>query len=74
MFSPYADGWGKIATIMRPDSWPPPPDYRPSVLHNTYPSSYVDRYHYPNPGTGAPMSPPDPAAGGIAPMRGATDH
>lgn len=71
MYTPFADGWGKTATpITRPDSWPPPPDYPPSVLHNTYPNFYVAPYHYPNPVTGAPMPPPDPAAGGIAPMRG----
>lgn len=47
MYTPFADGWSKTATpITRPDSWPPPPDYPPSVLHNTYPNFYVAPYHW----------------------------
>ncbi|HWW63709.1 MAG TPA: nuclear transport factor 2 family protein [Sphingomonadaceae bacterium] len=70
MYTHYADGWAKYARpITRPDSWPPPPDYPPSVLHNSYPNFYVEPYHYPNPVTGAAMPPPNPAAGGVAPMQ-----
>ncbi|CAN5554463.1 hypothetical protein BH09PSE4_BH09PSE4_21110 [soil metagenome] len=76
MYTPYADGWGKTGSpITRPDSWPPPPDFPPTVLTNNYPNFYVEPFHYPNPVTGAAMLPPDPAAGGIAPMGGALpDH
>lgn len=70
MYTHYKDGWAKHASpITRPDSWLPPPDYAPSVLTNNYPSFYVAPYHYPNPVTGKPMPPQNPAAGGVAPMR-----
>lgn len=70
MYTDYKDGWAKSASpITRPDSWTPPPDYPPSVLHNNYPSFHVEPYHYANPVTGNPFQKPNPAAGGIAPMR-----
>lgn len=69
MYTPYADGWARKASpITRPDSWPPPPDYPPTVLYNNYPSFHVEPYHYVNPVTGLPMPKPHPAAGGVAPM------
>ncbi|HEY4212318.1 MAG TPA: nuclear transport factor 2 family protein [Steroidobacteraceae bacterium] len=69
MYSPVVDGWGKNALAnTRPDSWDPPPDLPPTVVYNMFPSFYVEPYHYPNPVTGEPMPPPNPAAGGVAPM------
>ena len=69
MYTSYKDGWGKVATPhTRPDSFAPPPDYPPTVVSLTYPSFYVEPYHYPNPVTGKPMPPPNKAAGGVAPM------
>ena len=44
-------------------------DRPPTVVLLTYPSFYVAPYHYPNPVTGRPMPPPNPAAGGMAPMK-----
>ncbi len=69
MYTHYSQGWGKFASpVTRPDSWPPAPDYPPSVVTNNYPSFYVEPYHYPNPVTGEPMPKQNPAAGGAAPM------
>ena len=69
MYSPVTEGWGRTALPnTRPDSWEPPPDLRPTVTYNNYPSFYVEPFHYPNPVTGQPMPQLNPAAGGIAPM------
>lgn len=69
MYAQYKDGWQTSAIPnTRPDSFAPPPDLPPSVVYLTYPSFYVTPYHYPNPVTGRPMPPPNPAAGGVAPM------
>jgi hypothetical protein len=69
MYAQYKDGWELSAVPhTRPDSFDPPPDLPPSVVSLTYPSFYVTPYHYPNPVTGRPMPPPNPAAGGVAPM------
>jgi hypothetical protein len=70
MYTSYKDGWQTAATPeTRPDSFLPPPDLPPTVVLLTYPSFYVAPYHYPNPVTGRPMPPPNPAAGGLAPMQ-----
>jgi hypothetical protein len=70
MYSPVTEGWANTALPnTRPDSWAPPPDLRPTAIYNTYPSFYVEPYHYPNPVTGRPMPALNPAAGGIAPMK-----
>lgn len=71
MYAPYKGGWkdGSVPNT-RPDSFPPPPDLPPSQVYLTYPSFYVLPFHYPNPVTGRPAPPPNPAAGGTAPMRG----
>jgi hypothetical protein len=69
MYTQYKDGWAVSAVPhTRPDSFPPPPDLPPSTVSLTYPSFFVNPYHYPNPVTGRPMPPPNPAAGGVAPM------
>ncbi len=70
MYTSYKDGWQFAATPeTRPDSFLPPPDLPPTVVLLTYPSFYVEPYHYPNPVTGRPMPRPNPAAGGMAPMK-----
>ncbi|HUN73848.1 MAG TPA: nuclear transport factor 2 family protein [Steroidobacteraceae bacterium] len=69
MYAPYKGGWrdGSVPNT-RPDSFAPPPDLAPSVVYLTYPSFYLLPFHYPNPVTGRAPPPPNPAAGGVAPM------
>jgi hypothetical protein len=69
MYTMYADGWHK-ATVpnTRPDSFPPPPDLPPSVIYLTFPSFYLNPFHYANPVTGKPAPRPNRAAGGLVPM------
>ena len=53
-YTPYADGWAKTAL---PNSRPEkdlPPDRPPTVVYDTYPSTYVAPFHYSNPVTGKP--------------------
>jgi hypothetical protein len=70
MYALYKEGWETSAIPeTRPDSFLPPPDLPPTVVLLTYPSFYVEPYHYPNPVTGKPMPRPNPTAGGTAPMR-----
>jgi len=70
MYTSYKEGWEFAATPnTRPDSFAPPPDLPPTVIYLTYPSFFVEPYHYPNPVTGRPMPPPSPVAGGVAPMQ-----
>ena len=70
VYTSYKGGWKTAATPnTRPDSFLPPPDLPPSVVYLTYPSFYVEPFHYPNPVTGRPMPAPHPAAGGMAKMR-----
>lgn len=67
MYSGYAIGWLDDVTLNTfPEKFKPPPDLPPTVIYLTYPNYYVEPFHYPNPVTGAPMPPPDPAAGGEA--------
>ena len=67
MYSGYQIGWvDNLIYNTWPTKFPPPPDLPPSVVYLTYPSYYVEPYHYPNPVTGEPMPPHDPAAGGEA--------
>ncbi len=70
MYAPYKGGWrdGAVPNT-RPDSFAPPPDLPPSHVYLTYPSFYVLPFHYVNPVTGEPAPPPNPAAGGVAPMQ-----
>jgi cell division protein FtsB len=69
MYAAYKGGWrdGAVPNT-RPDSFLPPPDLHPSEVYLTYPSFYLLPFHYPNPVTGRPPPPPNPAAGGVAPM------
>ena len=67
MYSGYAKGWvDDIIINTWPAKFPPPPDLPPTVIYLAYPSYYAEPYHYPNPVTGEPMPPHDPAAGGEA--------
>jgi SnoaL-like domain len=69
MYSPVTEGWGRNALPnTRPDSWDPPPDLPSTVTYNSYPSFYVEPYHYANPVTGERMPALNPAAGGVAEM------
>lgn len=74
MYSSYGIGWvDKTITNTFPEKFPPPPDLPPTVIYLTYPSYYVEPFHYPNPVTGKPMPPHDPRAGGMAYGRGAME-
>ena len=67
MYSSYSIGWvDNIIPNTYPDKFLPPPDLPPTVMYLAYPNYYVEPYHYPNPVTGKPMPPHDPAAGGMA--------
>jgi hypothetical protein len=67
MYSGYGIGWvDNLITNTWPAKFPPPPDLPPTVIYLAYPSYYVEPFHYPNPVTGEPMPPYDPAAGGEA--------
>ncbi len=69
MYTDYTDGWGVSARAAnRPDSFGSPPDYPPSVVTLNYPNFYVAPFHFANPVTGRMAPPPNPAAGGVAPM------
>jgi hypothetical protein len=67
MYSGYKQGWvdGVIVNTY-PEKFMPYPDLPPSRIYLTFPSYYVEPYHYPNPVTGKPMPPPSPKAGGMA--------
>lgn len=70
MYCSYKIGWVDETTI---NNRPLPrvlPDMPSTVNYLTYPNYYVEPYHYPNPVTGKPMPPHDPAAGGLAYERG----
>jgi hypothetical protein len=67
MYSGYDIGWLDNTTLNTfPEKFAPPPDLPPTVIYLTFPNYYVEPFHYPNPVTGAPMPPPDRAAGGAA--------
>lgn len=67
MYSSYGIGWVDKTTLNTfPEKFLPAPDLSPTVIYLTYPNYYVEPFHYPNPVTGAPMPPPDRAAGGAA--------
>ena len=75
MYSLYAEGWHKSTVPnTRPESFPPPPDLPPTVVYLTFPNFYLAPFHYPNPVTGKEAPPPNPAAGGLAPMSDYVDR
>jgi SnoaL-like domain len=65
MYAGYKVGWLDQTTINTyPEKFEPWPDLPPSVMYLTYPSYYVEPFHYPNPVTGKAMPKPSPRAGG----------
>jgi SnoaL-like domain len=67
MYSGYKVGWlDNVIVNTFPEKFPPWPDLPPTVVYLTYPSYYIEPFHYPNPVTGRPMPPPSPRAGGEA--------
>jgi len=55
MYSPYAEGWGKVALPMDGPSETLPPDLPPTAEYESYPAVFIAPYHYENPVTGAPV-------------------
>ena len=67
MYAGYKVGWlDDVIVNTFPEKFKPWPDLPPTTIYLTYPSYYVEPFHYPNPVTGKPMPPHDPAAGGEA--------
>jgi len=67
MYSGYKAGWvDNVIVNTFPEKFPPWPDLPPTIIYLTYPSYYIEPFHYPNPVTGNPMPAPSPRAGGEA--------
>jgi hypothetical protein len=67
MYSGYKVGWVDNVTVNTfPEKFTPYPDLPPTVIYLTFPSYYIEPFHYPNPVTGKPMPAPSPKAGGLA--------
>jgi SnoaL-like domain len=67
MYSGYKLGWvDQVIVNTFPEKFPPWPDLPPTIIYLTYPSYYIEPFHYPNPVTGKDMPPPSPRAGGEA--------
>jgi hypothetical protein len=67
MYSGYKLGWvDQVIVNTFPEKFLPWPDLPPTVIYLTYPSYYIEPFHYPNPVTGKTMPPPSPRAGGEA--------
>ena len=67
MYSGYKLGWyDQVIVNTFPETFLPWPDLPPTVIYLTYPSYYIEPFHYPNPVTGRSMPPPSPRAGGEA--------
>jgi hypothetical protein len=67
MYSGYKLGWVDQVTVNTfPEKFPPWPDLPPTIIYLTYPSYYIEPFHYPNPVTGKTMPRPSPRAGGEA--------
>jgi len=52
LYTPYADGWGRTALSNTRPEKDLPPDRPPTVVHDTYPGTFIPRCHYPHPVTG----------------------
>jgi hypothetical protein len=67
MYSGYKLGWvDQVIVNTFPEKFLPWPDLPPTVIYLTYPSYYIEPFHYPNPVTGKAMPAPSPRAGGEA--------
>ncbi|MET0279951.1 MAG: nuclear transport factor 2 family protein [Steroidobacteraceae bacterium] len=67
MYSGYKQGWvDNVVVNTFPEKFAPYPDLPPTVIYLTYPSYYIEPFHYPNPVTGKRMPAPSPRAGGEA--------
>ncbi len=67
MYSGYKLGWvDQVIVNTFPEKFLPWPDLPPTIIYLTYPSYYIEPFHYPNPVTGKTMPPPSPRAGGEA--------
>jgi hypothetical protein len=67
MYAGYKVGWADNVIVNTfPEKFPPWPDLPPTIIYLTYPSYYIEPFHYPNPVTGNPMPAPSPRAGGEA--------
>jgi hypothetical protein len=67
MYSGYKQGWfDQVIVNTFPEKFLPFPDLPPTIIYLTYPSYYIEPFHYPNPVTGKPMPAPSPRAGGEA--------
>jgi hypothetical protein len=52
MYTPYAEGWGKVGMPNTHVEERLPPDRPPTVVYRMYPAVGMVPYHYPNPVTG----------------------
>ena len=67
MYAGYKLGWiDNVIVNTFPEKFPPWPDLPPTIIYLTFPSYYIEPFHYPNPVTGKPMPAPSPRAGGEA--------
>ena len=67
MYAGYKLGWqDNVIVNTYPEKFPPWPDLPPSIIYLTFPSYYIEPFHYANPVTGKPMPAPSPRAGGEA--------
>jgi hypothetical protein len=55
MYTPYEDGWGKIALPISQPAADLRPDRPPSVVYDGYPAVFVAPFHYENPVAGDPV-------------------
>jgi hypothetical protein len=62
MYTPYAEGWGKVALPNAGPSADLPPDRPPSVATQAYPAAFTVPFHYEHPVTAAPAPRPAPSA------------
>lgn len=52
MYASYADGWGKSALPNTRPEKDLPPDRPPTVVHDSYPGTFIPPCHFPHPVTG----------------------
>ena len=64
MYTPYAEGWAKVALPNSAPSTELPPDRPPSIDYQAFPVAFTVPFHYENPVTAPAVraAPPSPAA------------